>query len=41
MEDIYGVDLKITDFTDKDLWLKFVGQKEQIPSPQINSTFVE
>jgi hypothetical protein len=40
MDQIYGADIAYPGLADENLWIQFLSQLSQLPSPQINSTFV-
>ncbi|PKN84768.1 MAG: hypothetical protein CVU46_13140 [Chloroflexi bacterium HGW-Chloroflexi-8] len=39
MEQFYGPNVALKDLIDEDNWIKFLAATEQLPAPQINSTF--
>ncbi len=41
MDAVYGTELELTDLINDDLWVEFVNRTEELPAPQINSTFVD
>jgi hypothetical protein len=41
MDQVYGTSISITTLADDDLWAEFLAQADQLPAPQINSTFVD
>lgn len=41
MDKVYGGDMLPTDLADESLWASFVSMSDQLPAPQINSTFVD
>lgn len=41
MDQVYGQSHTVLDLADQGLWAEFLALKDQIPAPQINSTFVD
>ena len=39
MEQIYGADVTIAALADEETWIEFLSSTQQLPAPQINSTF--
>jgi len=39
MEQFYGPNIGLADLVDEDTWIKFLSATDQLPAPQINSTF--
>jgi hypothetical protein len=39
MNDVYGEEISFADLMDDDKWQQFLSQTDQLPAPQINSTF--
>ena len=41
MDGVYGRSATVTELADNDLWREFLARSEELPAPQINSTFVD
>jgi hypothetical protein len=40
MDEVYGLQIAPADLADRDLWEEFLSRADELPAPQINSTFV-